>query len=92
MPQQAVIASFVPLTGKGKAVYLPPEFIEQGVDYSFRRIWRHPQAIVLHLSKTIPLGGYIASRHIYLALKKDDGEIILVNGMAGLEDIVTKLN
>ena len=88
--REAIVISFVPLTGKGKAVYLPPEFITEGTAYSFHQIWRHPQAEVLHLSKKICLGGLIAYHHIYFALKKADGEILLVNGMASLEDGVVK--
>ena len=84
------IISFVPLTGKGKAMYLDPGNIT-GKSHSFNAVWNNPDAEVMHMGKKIALGGYLAYHHAYLAVRKWDGDLILVNGMASLEDGVLKL-
>lgn len=84
------IISFVPLTGKGKALYLAPENVTGKVS-AFNAVWNDARSEVMHLGRKIPLGGYLAYHHIYLAIRKGDGDLILVNGMASLEDGVLKV-
>ena len=85
------VISLVPLTGKGKAVYLEADYAAGLSKPSFSAVWNHPQAIILHLGKKIETGGVLAYHHAYIALRRWDGELTLVNGMASLEDGVLKV-
>ena len=84
------IISFVPLTGKGKALYLAPGNIA-GKTASFNTVWKDANSEVMHIGRKIKLGGYLAYHHAYLVIRKGDGDLILVNGMASLDDGVMKL-
>ena len=87
-PGGGKIISLVPLTAKGIAKYLKYENLRQetGVSPSFNIIFKHDTAEILHLGKTINLGGYIAYHQVSLALRKWSGEIVMINGMASLND------
>ncbi|MBC8278452.1 MAG: hypothetical protein H8E46_09485 [FCB group bacterium] len=84
------VISFVPLTGKGKALYLAPGNTA-GKTPSFNSVWNDDNSEVMHIGRKIELGGFLAWHHAYLAIRKGDGDLILVNGMASLEDGVLKL-
>lgn len=85
------VISLVPLTGKGKAVYLSAENAAALSKPSFSAVWNHPQAATMHMGRKIQTGGVLAYHHAYLALRRWDGELILINGMASLENGVLKI-
>jgi len=84
------IISFVPLTGKGKALYLAPGNVA-GKNLSFNSVWNDENSEVIHIGRKIELGGFLAWHHAYLAIRKGDGGLILVNGIASLEDGILKV-
>ncbi|NQS98402.1 MAG: hypothetical protein HQ591_08110, partial [candidate division Zixibacteria bacterium] len=92
-PNQAKIISLVPLTGKGMVKYLRYEYIHPAIGKSptFKKVYNHHRAEILHLGKVIELGGFIAYHHAYIAVKRWDGELVLVNGMASLDDGIMEL-
>ncbi len=84
---EARIKSLVPLIAKGQVKYLPanlfPDAPERG-EPPFDAVFRHPQAVILHLGKRIPLNGWAAYNDAAFALERPDGSIKLVNGEAKL--------